>query len=234
LSARGSRNRQPSASLKWARDAVNRAVGWQALAEFSIARCVAAHVQLYRAVTAPEVDVAVILPAWNAGRHLAEALESALREARRVEASVQVLVVDDGSSDDTAAVARRFAPAGVVLFQQPNGGEALAYNSGLALTRSRYVAKLDADDLWPEGGLAALLSAHEANPELEAVFGQAVEFADPDAPPNVLWNPEPTLVRMPTTGLLRRSAYERLGGLPAGDSCCKVSAPVSSCKRIAG
>ena len=187
---------------------------------FSIARCAAAHVQLYRAVTAPEVDVAVILPAWNAGRHLAEALESALREARRVEASVQVLVVDDGSSDDTAAVARRFAPAGVVLFQQPNGGEALAYNSGLALTRSRYVAKLDADDLWPEGGLAALLSAHEANPELEAVFGQAVEFADPDAPPNVLWNPEPTLVRMPTTGLLRRSAYERLGGLPAGDSCC--------------
>ncbi|MFY7696402.1 MAG: glycosyltransferase [Cyanobium sp.] len=184
---------------------------------FSLECCAAAYDQLYRAATAPEVDVAVIIPAWNAGRHLAEALESALKEIRSVQASVQVLVVDDGSTDDTAAVARRFASDGVELFQQPNGGEALGLNAGLALSRSRYVAKLDADDLWPEGRLAALLSVLEANPELEGAFGQVVEFADPDAPANVLWTPEPTLVRMPTTGLLRRSAFDRFGGFAAGD-----------------
>jgi glycosyltransferase involved in cell wall biosynthesis len=187
---------------------------------FSLERCAAAYVQLYRAATAPEVDVAVIIPAWNAGRHLAEALESALREARSVEASVQVLVVDDGSTDDTAAMARRFASSGVELFQQPNGGEAMARNAGLALTCSRYVAQLDADDLWPEGRLAALLAVLEANPRLEAAFGMSVEFADSDAPPQANWSPEPTLVRMPSTGLLRRAAFERLGGFAVGDSCC--------------
>jgi len=184
---------------------------------FSLERCAAAYVQLYRAATAPEVDVAVIIPAWNGGRHLAAALDTALREARSVEASVQVLVVDDGSTDDTAAVARRFASAGVELFQQPRGGEGLARNAGLALTRSRYVAALDADDLWPEGRLAALLAVLEASPQVDAVFGQAVEFVDPDAPPHVRWTAEPTLVRMLTTALLRRSAFDRLGGFAAGE-----------------
>ncbi|MEB3194409.1 MAG: glycosyltransferase [Cyanobacteriota bacterium] len=194
------------------------AAGQERVAQhFSLDRCAAAYVQVYRAAMAPEVDLAVIVPAWNGGRHLEQALHSALQEARSVEASVRVLVVDDGSSDDTAAVARRFASDGVELFQQPNGGEALALNAGLALSRSRFVAKLDADDLWPEGRLAALLSVLAAHPELEAAFGQVVEFADPDAPPNVLWTPEPTLVRMPTTGLLRRSAFDRFGGFAAGD-----------------
>jgi predicted signal transduction protein with EAL and GGDEF domain len=54
LSARGSRNRQPSASLKWARDAVNRAVGWQALAEFSIARCVSIRIDVTERVRTAE------------------------------------------------------------------------------------------------------------------------------------------------------------------------------------
>ena len=184
---------------------------------FSLERCAAAYAQLYRAATAPEVDVAVIIPAWNGGRHLAAALDTALREARSVEASVQVLVVDDGSTDETAAVARRFASAGVELFQQPNGGEALALNAGLALTRSRYVAKLDADDLWPEGRLAALLAALEANSQMEAVFGQVVEFADPDAPPHIRWTVEPTLVRILASALLRRSTFDRLGGIAAGE-----------------
>lgn len=187
---------------------------------FSIACSAAAYVQAYRAAMAPEVDVAVIIPAWNADRHLAEALESALREARAVQASVQVLVVDDGSSDDTAAVVRRFRSEGVELFQQPNGGEGLARNAGLALTNSRYVAMLDADDLWPDGRLAALLAVLEADPELEAAFGMAVEFADADAPATARWNPEPIPVRLPTTGLLRRSAFDRLGGFQGGEAYC--------------
>jgi glycosyltransferase involved in cell wall biosynthesis len=183
---------------------------------FSMASCAATYVQAYRAAMAPEMDVAVIVPAWNAGRHLAEALESALKEIHSVQASVQVLVVDDGSSDDTAAVARRFRSEGVELFQQPNGGEGMARNAGLALTNSRYVAVLDADDLWPDGRLAALLAVLEADPELEAAFGMAVEFADADAPATARWNPEPMPVRLPTTGLLRRSAFDRLGGFPGG------------------
>lgn len=187
---------------------------------FSIESCTAAYVHLYRAVMALEVDVAVIIPAWNAGRHLGAALESALREAHSVEARVQILVVDDGSSDDTAAVAALYGAQGVELFRQPHGGSAMARNAGLALTRSRYVAQLDADDLWPPGRLTTLLSTLESQPDLDGVFGQAVEFADPDAPCNARWNPQPAAVRLPTTGLVRRSAHERLGGFPVGRPHC--------------
>ena len=183
---------------------------------FSLSRCATAYLQAYRAAMEEEVDVAVIIPAWNAGCHLAEALESALKEAQRVKASVKVLVVDDGSTDDTASVAQRFRSKGVDLFQQPNGGEALARNAGLALTNSRYVAMLDADDIWPEGRLAVLLDVLEGDPQLEAAFGMAAEFADADAPANAKWNPEPTPVRLATTGLVRRSAFDRLGGFPIG------------------
>jgi hypothetical protein len=60
------------------------------------------------------------------------------------------------------------------------------------------------------------LAVLEADPELEAAFGMAVEFADADAPATARWNPEPMPVRLPTTGLLRRSAFDRLGGFPGG------------------
>jgi glycosyltransferase involved in cell wall biosynthesis len=184
---------------------------------FSLDACADAYDLIYRAASAPPCDVAVIIPAFNAERHLRDAIDSALAEAESVPKSVHVLVVDDGSSDGTADVARDYAGCGVALFRQPNLGTVMARNAGIALTNSRYIANLDADDVWPAGRLAALLAPLEADPELQAVFGRAVEFADADAPTWARWNPDPALVRAPTVGLVRRSAFDTFGAFPIDD-----------------
>lgn len=185
---------------------------------FSVEVCARAYDVLYRALLAPPVDVAVIIPARDAERHLSAAIESALASIDAAGVSSQVLVVDDGSVDSTVEIATSFESRGVRLFSQPNLGTAMARNAGIALTNSRYVAHLDADDLWPTDRLAALLAPLEADPGLDASFGRGVEFADPDAPPSARWNPEPTITRMATVGLLRRSTHDRFGGLAPRDS----------------
>jgi glycosyltransferase involved in cell wall biosynthesis len=116
----------------------------------------------------------------------------------------EVVVVDDGSTDDTAAVARGFG-AQVVVVSQPPLGVAPAVNRGVLETRGALLAFVDADDLWPPGKLELQLAALRDRPELEAVFGHAVEFGDarPDAAP------VPGYVR--GTMLIRRAAFERVG-----------------------
>ena len=179
---------------------------------FSAATCVDSFERVYRAVTCPPVEVAIIIPAYNNSSHLAATLESVLRDLESTEATAQVLVVDDGSTDNTVDIASSFANRGVEVFLQPHLGTAMARNAGIALTSSTHIAHFDADDIWPLGRLAALLEPLEADDRLEAAFGAAVEFADADAPPNAAWSAEPRIVRSLTAGLIRRTAHDRLGG----------------------
>lgn len=91
--------------------------------------------------------VSVIVPAFNAERHLVAALESALSQTYP---ALEVVVVDDGSSDGTAQIAMRVARADgrVRVLRQANQGVAGARNAAIAASTGRYVAPLDADDLW--------------------------------------------------------------------------------------
>lgn len=91
--------------------------------------------------------VSVIVPAYNAEATLAETLSSVLAQTHR---RLEILVVDDGSRDGTAAVAEavRRAEPRLELIRQANAGVAAARNAGLARARGDYVAWLDADDLW--------------------------------------------------------------------------------------
>src|SRR5436190_1570422 len=89
-------------------------------------------------------QVSVIVPAFNAGRTISAALASVFAQTYR---DFEVIVVDDGSTDDTAA---RIAEWGdrVLYVRQPNGGPARARNTGIGRSRGRLVAFLDADDVW--------------------------------------------------------------------------------------
>ncbi len=87
--------------------------------------------------------VTVVIPCYNYGRHLAEAIESALAQTH---GAIEVIVVDDGSTDETATVAARFAPQ-VHCIRQVHGGASAARNTGLAVARGDYVLFLDADDV---------------------------------------------------------------------------------------
>src|SRR5262245_19671391 len=91
--------------------------------------------------------VSVIIPAFNAARFLKQTLESVQKQTH---AGLQVLVVDDGSSDETAAIGKAFAAedARFLLVQQPNAGSCHARNTALQQARGDWIAYLDADDVW--------------------------------------------------------------------------------------
>ena len=118
-----------------------------------------------RALTRPQTMpsppmVSVIVPAYNASATVEETLRSALAQTLR---EIEVLVVDDGSTDGTASVVERVAEGDsrVRLIRQENAGVAAARNAAIAASRGRYVAPLDADDVWYPEKLAAQVARME-------------------------------------------------------------------------
>lgn len=111
--------------------------------------------------------VSVIMAAYNAAAHIGEALDSVLAQDWE---PLEVVVVDDGSTDDTAAVVARYA--GVVYVHQENQGPSAARNAAVERSSGEFVANFDSDDLLPAtrvGDQARYLLAH---PEVGAVFGR--------------------------------------------------------------
>ena len=108
--------------------------------------------------------VSVVVPAFNAERTLAETLRSVLSQTYR---SIEVLVVDDGSTDGTADIARSLAAGDprLTLISKENGGCASARNLGISRARGAFVAPIDADDLWHPTKLEKQVSAALAAPE---------------------------------------------------------------------
>ncbi len=98
--------------------------------------------------------ISVVIPAYNYGRFLSETLNSALSQT---EGDIEVIVVDDGSTDDTRKVVSRFSDRRLRYIYQANQGLSAARNTGILNSRFPYMAFLDADDLWLPGMLEAAL-----------------------------------------------------------------------------
>jgi glycosyltransferase involved in cell wall biosynthesis len=112
------------------------------------------------------VKVSVVIPAYNAERELRQAVESALAQTA---GDLEVIVVDDGSTDGTRAVAEGFDDPRVRAVSQENAGAAAARNAGIAVASGEYVAFLDADDAWLPTKLERQLAVLESRPEVQAV-----------------------------------------------------------------
>ena len=155
--------------------------------------------------------VSVVVPVYDGARYLGAAIESVLAQAYR---PLEVVVVDDGSRDGSAAVARAFGEP-VRVCGQPHAGIAVARNTGVAHARGALLAFLDADDLWTADKLARQLAALEADPSLDLVFAHARQFLSPDLDPatarQLRCPPEPVPGRIPGTLLARRAAVDRVG-----------------------
>jgi glycosyltransferase involved in cell wall biosynthesis len=100
--------------------------------------------------------VSILIPAYNSEEWIADALQSAIDQTWQRK---EIIVVDDGSSDRTADVARRFASAGVAVVSQQNQGAAAARNHALKLSQGDYIQWLDADDLMAPDKLEHQLAA---------------------------------------------------------------------------
>lgn len=151
--------------------------------------------------------VAALIPVFNGAAFLAEALESILAQEPAVD---EVVVVDDGSTDASGAIAASFAPR-VRCIRQENRGLAGARNAALQHARSDLVAFLDADDLWPRGRLALLLAALAENPDCALAQGRLQRMVQNAQ--TLQWELLDESWRAPNvaTALIRRSAFATVG-----------------------
>jgi glycosyltransferase involved in cell wall biosynthesis len=118
------------------------------------------------------VDVSVVIPCYNGSRFIGETLRAAIAT---VGVELEIVVVDDGSSDDSATIIREMAATDprVRMIQQPNSGVALARNVGIgaSLRESRYVLFLDADDLVLPEAIARMMNRLDTDSDLIAAVG---------------------------------------------------------------
>lgn len=121
-------------------------------------------------------DISVIIPAYNAAPFLAEAIMSVLSQECP---PGEVIVVDDGSVDDTADIARSFGTS-VRLLSQQNAGPGEARNLGVRNAHGTMIAFLDADDIWLPDKLKLQIAVFDANPALSMVFGCVEIIRDSD------------------------------------------------------
>ena len=128
-------------------------------------------------VTTPLLSV--VIPTWNRARLVCEAVESALSQRN---GQVEVIVVDDGSTDDTANILTRNFGSRIHLLRQPSRrGVGAARNAGIRLANGELVAFLDSDDLWLPGKLDAELRLLEQFPDADAVVSDSLCFVEGQA-----------------------------------------------------
>lgn len=125
-------------------------------------------------------EITVVVPAYNAGRFVRATLESVA--AQRVQPQ-EIVVADDGSTDDTCAVVEAFAAAHggcpVRLLREPHRGPGAARNAAMRAARTEWVAFLDSDDLWEPAKIAAVVEAITAHPEANFFcHNETIRFLD--------------------------------------------------------
>ena len=106
--------------------------------------------------------VSVIMPAYNTAQYIGDAIDSVLNQDYP---NKELIIIDDGSTDGTVDIIRRYEPA-VTLLTQKNQGSAVARNAGLDAARGDYVAFLDSDDIWLPGKLTAQVTYMEQHPQI--------------------------------------------------------------------
>jgi glycosyltransferase involved in cell wall biosynthesis len=155
------------------------------------------------------VPVSAIIPVYNGAAFLAEAIESILRQAYE---PLEIIVVDDGSTDDSAKVAGGFRNIRYVF--QENSGPPAARNRGLKMAKGDVIAFLDADDLWPETKLARQLARLVNEPSIEIIVGRKriIQSSDViDGRPKHESSSEPVISLDVGAALFRKSVFEKVG-----------------------
>lgn len=130
--------------------------------------------------------ISVIIPTYNYGRFLPDAVKSVLGQ-KKDGLAVEIIVVDDGSTDDTADVAQRLGSSIQYIYQE-NQGLSAARNSGIRIARGDYIVFLDADDLLTAGTLASHIENFAAHPELDISVCLSLQvFSSDSGRRNYLW-----------------------------------------------
>lgn len=163
-------------------------------------------------------EISIIIPVYNGEKYLAETLQSILSQTF---SSYEIIIVDDGSTDGTRSVLRNFEPK-IRFFSQAHAGISAARNRGLAEARGKWIAFLDADDLFMPEKLERQRRAFQTIPDLDLCMTGVEQFLSPDIAANrSLPFPAPVLPGcLPSTVMVSRAALDRVGGF---DTACTVA-----------
>ena len=162
--------------------------------------------------------VSVVIPVYNGERYLADALQSVLSQTFK---DFELIIIDDGSTDRSAAIVRKFEGESVHYRLRPNGGVSKARNAGVAIARGEYIAFLDQDDLWLPDKLSVQVAYLDQNQDVGGVYSQG-QFWENERLGSVLY-PEPvgtdssSIIRngfglFMTATVFRKAVLEKLGG----------------------
>ena len=172
--------------------------------------------------------VSVVVPAYNRSDTIGATLDSITSQTGW---PFEIIVIDDGSSDDTAAIARRYVPQARVIVQ-PNQRRSAARNNGARLATGEFLYFFDSDDLMEPDAIARLAACLQAHPEAAVAYGSALEFVD-DPAVAVPRMPQcrksgdllaqhleqPFLI--PIMAMVRREWFERVGGMTTKLDYCE-------------
>jgi hypothetical protein len=153
--------------------------------------------------------VSIIIPVYNGAHFLRDAVDNILGQHY---AAVEIIVVDDGSTDDIDAVIAGL-PVDVRYFKQKNAGAASARNRGIRDASGELITFLDVDDLWPEHNLRVLVDALRRDASIDVVrgYGQLLQFDDATGRYELVGNAKESFPDYIGAGLYRRRAFERVG-----------------------
>jgi hypothetical protein len=230
------RQKSMSSPLDWVHRTIERA-GWQRagldrLAQWSQRPGVPSYptkMTPTHEVPRGTYTVTVVIPCFNYGRFLRGAIASAVAQDG---IDVEIVIVDDCSTDDSLAVARRLAEADpriTVIAQPENRGHVRTFNEGLAAATGDFIVRLDADDLLTPGSLTRAVTLFEQFPEVGLVYGHPRHFVEDDVPAAQLgdvswtvWRGRDWVARRCARGtncittpeaVIRASVVARVGGL---------------------
>jgi len=167
-----------------------------------------------------ELLVSVVVPVYNGERYLAEALRSILEQEYR---HFELIVVDDGSTDGSAEIARSFD--GVRYIYQRNQGISSAWNSGIAASKGEFIAFLAQDDLWTPHKLGVQVHYMLSHPHLQYTIAKMMYFLEPGCPIPLGFRKElldeDHVACVVETMLARKALFDAIGGFDTSLACAQ-------------
>ena len=174
-------------------------------------------------------SISVIIPTHNYGRFIATAIRSVLEQSYRIS---EIIVVDDGSTDDTAAIVK-LTGAPIKYIRQSNAGVSAARNRGVAESNGDLIAFLDADDIWEPAKVGDQIAEFDKDPAVELVLCGMREFdgdtdnsigfylhgVDTDLARDLLVWERPSVNVSGSVIMVSRMAFEAVGGFDVAIKC---------------
>ncbi len=155
--------------------------------------------------------VSTIITVYNGETYLAETIESVVNQNYP---NIEIITIDDGSTDGTRKLTQRFVPP-VRYHYQSNSGIAAAWNRGIELAKGDFIAFLGADDIWTKNKIQQQMKVFNKDPTLEIVFSHVKQFHSPELSEQEkkrIWCPDELMPGVSAgTMLIKRDSFFKVG-----------------------